>query len=29
VPNQVTEGLDFAEADRVFPSLVELAAALS
>ena len=28
VPNQVTEGLDFSEADRIFPSLVELAAAL-
>lgn len=28
VPNQVTAGLDFATADRVFPSLVELAAAL-
>ena len=28
VPNRVTAGLDFREADRIFPSLVELAAAL-
>lgn len=28
VPNRVTESLDFSEADRVFSSLVELAAAL-
>ena len=28
VPNRVTAGLDFTEADRVFPSLQELAAAL-
>ncbi len=28
VPNRVTTGLDFAAADRVFPSMVELAAAL-
>jgi len=28
VPNRVTAGLDFAEADRVFPSLSDLAAAL-
>ncbi len=27
VPNRVTAGLDFATADRIFPSLVELAAA--
>ncbi len=26
VPNRVTGGLDFAEADRIFPSLVEIAA---
>lgn len=28
VPNQVTAGLDFSAADRIFPSLAELAAAL-
>ena len=28
VPNRVTAGLDFFEADRIFPSLVELAGAL-
>jgi HAD superfamily hydrolase (TIGR01509 family) len=28
VPNRVTLGLDFSTADRVFPSLLELAAAL-
>ncbi|MES2921147.1 MAG: HAD family phosphatase [Verrucomicrobiota bacterium] len=28
VPNRVTAGLDFSEADRIFPSLVEMAAAL-
>ena len=28
VPNRVTAGLDFSEADRIFPSLVELAGAL-
>lgn len=28
VPNRVTAGLDFSDADRVFPSLTELAAAL-
>ena len=28
VPNRVTVGLDFSTADRIFPSLVELAAAL-
>jgi putative hydrolase of the HAD superfamily len=28
VPNRVTAGLDFSAADRIFPSLVELAAAL-
>ncbi len=27
VPNRVTGGLDFAEADRIFPSLAEMAAA--
>lgn len=28
VPNRVTAGLDFSAADRIFPSLIELAAAL-
>ena len=28
VPNRVTEGLDFSAADRIFPSLIELAEAL-